>query len=91
MEEIFKNIKGPEKYRNVAIEGKETPCSPSGEIGLEGNDTEQSEHMFTDFENELNLMTSLVDQIGRDNTAATRGMAKIRLASMIQRIGKFEF
>jgi hypothetical protein len=35
---------------------------------------------------ELSLMNSLIDQIGRDNTALTRGAVKIRLASQIQRL-----
>lgn len=43
---------------------------------------------YSEYAKELMLMTSMVDQIGRDNTASTRGMVKIRLAGQIDRLFK---
>jgi len=40
------------------------------------------------FMKELAIISSLIDQIGRDNCAATRGAVKIRLGTMVQRLIK---
>ena len=51
-------------------------------LGLEENDSA--------LDKELALMSSLIDQIGKDNTAATRGAVKIRLGQMVARLMKIE-
>lgn len=64
---------GKEKQVADYVNSQSPSCSPSSAEEI-------------DFDAELNLMTSMVDQIGRSNDNATRGMAKIRIGSSMKRI-----
>ena len=54
-----------------------------GDVSIELPEDENSDLMKN-----ISLMNSLIDQIGRDNTTATRGAVKIRLTAMIVRLLK---